>query len=72
MRIEIRPIHESLQDKSLHLRISTPDGNCYNFRVPEATNGSRDEYSFVYPYESMRALHELLDKFINRGKNELD
>ena len=64
MRIEIWTVYESLSDNWLHLRISTPDGNYYNFRVPEATNGKQGEYSFDYPYESMRELHELLGQFI--------
>lgn len=66
MRIEIKPIHESLEDMSLHLRISTPDGNCYNFRVPESTNGGHGEFAYTYSYDSMLALHKLLDGFINR------
>ena len=68
MKIEIRPIIESLTDKSLHLRISTPDNNCYNFRVPQNVNGSSDEYGYEYSYESMLALYNLLDIFINRHK----
>lgn len=62
MKIEIRPIQESTTDKSLHLRISTPDGNCYNFRVPEK---EKNEYEFNYGYEAMLSLHKILDEFIN-------
>lgn len=71
MKIDIRPIYESATERSLHLRISTPDGNCYNFRVPSAIGGCHDEFSFVYPYEPMRALHELLDKYINRNHGQI-
>ena len=62
MRIEIRPIDSD----SIHLRISTPDNNCYNFRVPQNENSRKGEYSFDYSYESMNQLHKLLDNFINR------
>jgi len=58
MKIEIRKIRETPTDESLHLRISTPDGNNYNFRVPET---SRDTYEFNYGYEAMLALHKILN-----------
>ncbi len=65
MKIEITTINESPTEKSLHLRILTPDGNNYNFRVPKSINGEQDDYSFIYPYQSMKELHQILDKFIN-------
>jgi hypothetical protein len=67
MRIEISPIRATVDDKSLHLRISTPDGDCYNFRVPEAENGKRNECAYEYSYTCMKDLHKMLDKFINRA-----
>ena len=63
MKIEIKKIRETPCDESLHLRISTPDGNCYNFRVPQT---DRDTYEFNYGYKAMCSLHEILDKFINK------
>lgn len=63
MKIEINKIRETPDDESLHLRISTPDGNNYNFRVPQT---SRDSYEFNYGYEAMLSLHKVLDEFISK------
>lgn len=63
MKISIRKIYETPTDESLHLKISTPDGNNYNFRVPQE---SKDVYEFNFSYESMLSLHKILDDFIKR------
>ena len=66
MKIEIRPL-QCFNDNSMHLKISTPSGECYNFMVEEEIDGF-NEYSSDYPYSSLLELHKILDNFINGKK----
>ena len=70
MKIEAKKIRYEDEQESLHLIISTPDRDCHNFIIPKSEKDTNSDYSYVFSYNMMKELHKMLDKFINKNKDD--
>lgn len=63
MKIEIEKIRDQ---EAMHLRITIPNGECYNFNVPiDKNNDSCEEkYSHIYSREVREKFHIMIDEYV--------